>query len=45
MGKVTDIEKIMDVGVMATPALAVDGVVNTSGRVPNAEELKTFLGS
>ena len=43
--KVTDIEKIMDFGVMATPALAVDGVVKASGRVPNTEELKTLLGS
>ncbi|MBK8871931.1 MAG: TM0996/MTH895 family glutaredoxin-like protein [Elusimicrobia bacterium] len=42
--KVTDIEKIMDFGVMATPALAVDGVVIVSGRVPSVEELKTLVG-
>jgi len=43
--KVTDIEKIMDFGVMATPALVVDGTVKVSGRVASAEEIKTLLGS
>lgn len=43
--KVTDIEKIINFGVMSTPALAVDGVVKVAGRVPALEELKTLLGS
>lgn len=43
--KVTDINQIMDFGVMATPALAVDGDVKVSGRVPGIEELKTILSS
>lgn len=43
--KVTDIEKIVAFGVMATPALAVDGVVKVSGRVPGMEEIKTMIGS
>ncbi|MBK8574182.1 MAG: TM0996/MTH895 family glutaredoxin-like protein [Elusimicrobia bacterium] len=43
--KVTNIEKIINFGVMSTPALAVDGVVKVSGRVPALEELKTLLGS
>lgn len=42
--KVTDIEKIVAFGVMATPALAVDGVVKVSGRLPSLEEIKTMLG-
>ncbi|MBL0059399.1 MAG: TM0996/MTH895 family glutaredoxin-like protein [Elusimicrobia bacterium] len=42
--KVTDIEKIMAFGVMATPALAVDGMVKVAGRVPGLDELKTLLG-
>ena len=37
--------KIMDFGVMATPALAVDGEIKVSGRVPGAEELKKLFGS
>jgi small redox-active disulfide protein 2 len=43
--KVTDIEKIINSGVMSTPALVVDGVVKVAGRVPALEELKTLLGS
>ncbi|MBK8650697.1 MAG: TM0996/MTH895 family glutaredoxin-like protein [Elusimicrobia bacterium] len=41
--KVTDIEKIMAFGVMATPALVVDGAVKAAGHVPTAEELKRIL--
>jgi small redox-active disulfide protein 2 len=41
--KVTDINAIMDFAVMATPALAVDGEVKVSGRVPSVEELKKAL--
>jgi small redox-active disulfide protein 2 len=43
MEKVTDIKAIMGSGVMMTPALAVDGVVKVSGRVPSAEEMKKIL--
>ncbi len=42
--KVTDIEKIMSFGVLATPALAIDGIVKVSGRLPAVQELKTLLG-
>lgn len=41
--KVTEIEKIMAFGVMSTPALAVDGVVKFSGRIPTAEEIQGIL--
>ena len=43
MEKVTDIRAIMGFGVMMTPALAVDGVVKVSGKVPSAEEMKKIL--
>ena len=43
MEKVTDINSIMSFGVMITPALAVDGQVKISGRVPEAEEIKKML--
>jgi small redox-active disulfide protein 2 len=43
MEKVTDIQAIMSFGVMMTPALAVDGVVKISGKVPSAEEMKKIL--
>ncbi|NQV31465.1 MAG: TM0996/MTH895 family glutaredoxin-like protein [Phycisphaeraceae bacterium] len=42
--KVTDINAIMQMGVMMTPALAVDGQVKVSGKVPSVEEIKTLLG-
>lgn len=43
IAKVTDIEAIMEHGVIATPALVVDGEVVVSGRVPSAEQLKELL--
>lgn len=41
--KVTDINDIMQMGVMMTPALAVDGQVKVAGKVPSAEEIKSLL--
>ena len=41
--KVTDITKIMDFGVMMTPALAVDGEVKVVGKVASVEEIKKVL--
>jgi small redox-active disulfide protein 2 len=41
--KVTDINAIMRMGVMMTPALAVDGVVVVSGKVPSVEDLKKLI--
>lgn len=41
--KVTQIDKIMKLGVMMTPALVVDGQVKVVGKVPSVDELKTML--
>lgn len=41
--KVTDIDQITDMGVMVTPAIAVDGVVKQSGKVLRPEEIVPFL--
>jgi small redox-active disulfide protein 2 len=41
--KVTDINAIMDFGVMMTPALAVDGEVKVAGKVPSVAELQGML--
>jgi small redox-active disulfide protein 2 len=41
--KVTDIAKIMEFGVMTTPALAVDGRVLSAGHVPSYEKVKELL--
>jgi small redox-active disulfide protein 2 len=41
--KVTDMGEIARLGVMLTPALAVDGEVKASGRVPTAEEIRGMI--
>lgn len=41
--KITDIQKIVEYGVMSTPALVVDGEVKVSGKVPSVEEIKKYL--
>ena len=41
--KVTDIQTIMGYGIMATPALVVDGQVRLSGRVATPEEIGRLL--
>ncbi len=41
--KVTGIQDIAAFGVVATPALVVDGEITVSGRVPTAESLKALL--
>ncbi|KPK75286.1 MAG: redox-active disulfide protein 2 [Phycisphaerae bacterium SM23_30] len=41
--KVTDIGEIMKLGVIMTPALAVDGEVKVAGKAPSVEELKDLL--
>lgn len=41
--KVEDIQKIVEYGVMFTPALVVDGEVIVKGRVPKLDEIKTLL--
>jgi small redox-active disulfide protein 2 len=41
--KVEDIKKIMEYGVMSTPALVVDGVVKTSGKLVSPQEIIGML--
>jgi small redox-active disulfide protein 2 len=41
--KVEKIAEIMKFGVVMTPALAIDGKVKVSGKVPSVEEIKGFL--
>lgn len=43
IGKVTDIDKITEYGVMMTPALAVDGTVVSVGKVLSKDEIKKIL--
>jgi small redox-active disulfide protein 2 len=41
--KVTDINEIMQFGVMMTPALAIDGQVKVVGKVPSPDEIRKML--
>lgn len=41
--KVEDIYKIMQFGVMSTPALVIDNKVVLSGRLPSAKELREII--
>jgi small redox-active disulfide protein 2 len=41
--KVTDIQQIIQRGVMSTPALVIDGKVVLQGRNPTVEQLKQLI--
>jgi small redox-active disulfide protein 2 len=41
--KVSDIREMIAAGIMSTPAVAVDGSMKVSGRVPNADEIKKWI--
>ncbi|MBN1795204.1 MAG: TM0996/MTH895 family glutaredoxin-like protein [Sedimentisphaerales bacterium] len=41
--KVTQINDIMKMGVMMTPALAIDGEVKVAGKVASKEDIKAML--
>ena len=43
ISKVTDIDKITEYGVMMTPALAVDGIVVSAGKVLSKDEIKKII--
>jgi small redox-active disulfide protein 2 len=42
--KVEKIQEIMKFAVMTTPALVVDGVVKSAGKVLGIDEVKKYLG-
>jgi small redox-active disulfide protein 2 len=43
--KVTDMRQIMARGVMATPGLAVNDKLVSTGRVPSASEVRTLIAN
>lgn len=43
--KVTDVNAIIDAGVLRTPALAVDDEILVEGKVPSSNELEALLRS
>jgi small redox-active disulfide protein 2 len=43
MEKITEINQIMEFGVMTTPGLAVDGKVLVVGKVPSSADIEKLL--
>ncbi len=43
INKVTDLKQIMALGVMMTPALALNGTIKVVGKVPSVAEIKALL--
>ena len=41
--KITQIDKILDMGVMMTPALAIDGEVKSVGKVLTKDQVMAYL--
>ena len=41
--KVESMERIVALGLMATPGVAIDGKVVVSGRIPKVDEIRTIL--
>ena len=41
--KVSDFREMAVAGVLATPAVTVDGVLKVSGRIPKSEEVEAWL--
>jgi small redox-active disulfide protein 2 len=41
--KVTEIDRIMDMGVMMTPALAIDGKVVSAGKLLNKDQILAYV--
>ncbi len=41
--KVSDINAIVEAGILATPGFAVDGEVKSMGRVPSGDEIKKWI--
>lgn len=41
--KVSDLKEMMAAGVMSTPAVAVDGVLKSTGKVPSRDEIAAWI--
>jgi small redox-active disulfide protein 2 len=42
--KVTDINQMIEHGVMSTPALVIDGKLMVQGKLPNVDQIKQWIG-
>ncbi len=42
--KVESVERMIELGVLATPAVVVDGELKSAGQIPKPELVRKFLG-
>ena len=43
ISKIEDLQKIIDKGIMMTPAVAIDGEIKILGRVPSTQDVKKII--
>ena len=41
--KVTDFRAMAEAGVVATPAVSIDGVLKSAGRIPKSDEVREWV--
>ena len=41
--KISEIREMMKAGILSTPAVVIDGVLKSSGRVPSKEEIESWI--
>ncbi len=41
--KVSDFQALAKLGILTTPAVAIDGVVKSKGRIPNLDEVSDWI--
>ena len=41
--KVSDLKEMMSLGIISTPAIAIDGVIKCTGRIPTREEVAAWI--
>ncbi len=41
--KISNINEIVEAGILATPGFAVDGEMKSMGRIPSADEIKKWI--
>ena len=41
--KISDINEIVEAGILATPGFAVDGEMKSMGRIPSVDEIKKWI--
>ena len=43
--KIEELDKIMEAGILSTPAIAIDNEIKVSGRIPTSSEIEKWIKS